>query len=245
MMRLTDLLGSEVIDRDATRVGRVHDVRLIQDGPPLGTFGAAPRIQALIAGSPAVGVRLGFRPGDGRGPWIVAATFRRLHADLRLIPWELVAAVQEGTIRLRERDHDLQRDGGDAPAGARRLDAGLELLDRQIVDLDGLMAGNVDDLELTWRTGEGPPSVAAILAGPGALSRRLGGRLGRSIAAVHDRLRDRDLEGPARVDLGVVSSIGSDVRLSVGRGSLATMRAEGWVRDRVIGHIPGAGRSRV
>lgn len=32
---------------------------------------------------------------------------------------------------------------------ARRLDAALELLDRQLLDKDGTPAGKVDDLELT------------------------------------------------------------------------------------------------
>jgi sporulation protein YlmC with PRC-barrel domain len=239
-MRLTDLLGSHVVDRTGARVGRVHDVRMVQDGPPIGTFGAAPRLHALIAGSPAVGVRLGFGRSDVHGPWVVDAVFRRLHRDLRVIPWDLVAALQEGVIVLGATDPDLPRAPGDRPLGGRKIDAGLELLDRQMLDREGRMAGNVDDLELLWRSGEGPPRVSAILAGPGALARRLGGRVGRAVAATHERLRDRDLEGPARIDFGVVSVIGSDVRLTVDRDALGTMRFEAWTRDRVITRIPGA-----
>ncbi len=239
-MRVTDLLGCRVVDRTGARVGRVHDVRMVQDGPPIGPFGAAPRTHALIAGSPAVGVRLGFGRADVHGPWVVDAVFRRLHRDLRVIPWDLVAALQEGVIVLRATDRQLPRVPGDRPPGGRVIDAGLQLLDRQMLDREGRMAGNVDDLELLWHSGEGPPRVTAILAGPGALARRLGGRLGRAVAAAHERLQDRDLEGPARIDFGVVAAIGSDVRLTVDRDALGTMRFEAWTRDRVITRIPGS-----
>jgi sporulation protein YlmC with PRC-barrel domain len=40
-MRLTDLLGAEVVDRSGQHAGRVHDVRLVQDGPLVGGFGPA------------------------------------------------------------------------------------------------------------------------------------------------------------------------------------------------------------
>jgi sporulation protein YlmC with PRC-barrel domain len=43
-MRLTDLLGAEVIDQEGRSAGRVHDVRLVQDGPPVGGFGASLRV---------------------------------------------------------------------------------------------------------------------------------------------------------------------------------------------------------
>lgn len=239
-MRLTDLLDSDVLDRDGTRVGRVHDVRMVQDGPPIGSFGAAPRVHALIAGAPAVGVRLGFGRSDVRGPWVVESFFRWVHRDLRVIPWELVAALQEGVIMLGATDRQLPRTTGDRPLGGRVIDAGLELLDRQMLDREGRMAGNVDDLELLWRSGQGPPRVTAILAGPGALARRLGGRMGRAMAAAHERLQDSDLEGPARIDFGVVAAIGSDVRLTVDRDAVGTMRFEAWTRDRVITRIPGS-----
>jgi hypothetical protein len=57
----------------------------------------------------------------------------------------------------------------------RVLEAGLHLLDRQLIDADGRLAGKVDDLELEIPSGGGPPVVTAILSGPGALSRRLVG----------------------------------------------------------------------
>ena len=93
----------------------------------------------------------------------------------------------------------------------RVLEAGLHLLDRQLVDSDGRLAGKVDDLELELPEGGGPPLVTAILAGPGALSRRVGGRFGAWLEAVANRLRDGDDRRPARVAFGVVKRIGSAV----------------------------------
>jgi sporulation protein YlmC with PRC-barrel domain len=120
----------------------------------------------------------------------------------------------------------------------RVLQAGLHLLDRQLIDSDGRLAGKVDDLELEVPEGGGPPVVTAILAGPGALSRRIGGRPGAWLEAVANRLRgDRR---PARVPFGVVKRIESAIDLSVAKTELETNRLEAWTRDHLIGHLPGA-----
>ena len=123
----------------------------------------------------------------------------------------------------------------------RVLDAALQLLDRQLVDSDGRLAGKVDDLELTVPDGGGPPLVTAILAGPGALSRRVGGRLGAWLEAVANRLRDGDDQHPARVSFAVVKRIRSAIDLSVPKSELETDRLEAWTRDHLIGKLPGAG----
>jgi sporulation protein YlmC with PRC-barrel domain len=123
----------------------------------------------------------------------------------------------------------------------RTMEAGLHLLDRQLIDKDGRLAGKVDDLELELPEGGGPPTVTAILAGPGALSRRIGGRFGAWLEAVANRLRDGDDRKPARVSFGVVKRVGSAIELSVPRADLETYRLEAWTRDHLIGKLPGAG----
>ena len=122
----------------------------------------------------------------------------------------------------------------------RVLDAGLHLLDRQLVDRDGRLAGKIDDLELTIPDGGGPPLVTAILAGPGALGRRLDGRLGAWVEAVANRLRGGEDRRPSRISFGVVEEIGSAIKLSAPKAELETDRLEAWTRDHVIGHLPGA-----
>jgi hypothetical protein len=121
----------------------------------------------------------------------------------------------------------------------RTIDAGLHLLDRQLVDVRGRLAGTVDDLELTWPE-EGPPYVSAVLAGPGSLSRRIGGRLGAWIESVHRRLHPHEDPGPASISWGVVDEVGSAIGLTVEKSALEVDRFEIWTRDHVIGRIPGS-----
>lgn len=58
-MRLSELLGAEVVDEHGRSAGRVHDVRLEQDGPMIGTFGASLRLAGLIVGRRALAARFG------------------------------------------------------------------------------------------------------------------------------------------------------------------------------------------
>ena len=43
-MRLSDILGAEVIDADGRVIGRAHDVRLMQDGPMVSEVMASFRV---------------------------------------------------------------------------------------------------------------------------------------------------------------------------------------------------------
>ena len=125
----------------------------------------------------------------------------------------------------------------------RIVEAGLQLLDRQLIDKDGKHAGKVDDLEFEFPDGGGPPVVTAILAGPGALSRRLGGQLGGWLEAAANRLREGDAHRPARIPFAVVKEIASAITLSVPKAELETDRLEAWTRDHIIGKLPGAGHA--
>jgi hypothetical protein len=118
------------------------------------------------------------------------------------------------------------------------------LLDRQIVDVDGLPLGKVDDLELTEPEDGGPPVLTAILTGPLALGPRIGGQLGRWWAATGQRLRPRNDPNPNRIPIGQVDRCDrTEVRLSVSRDVLDADRLRDWVRDHVIEPIPGSGAS--
>jgi hypothetical protein len=187
-----------------------------------------------------VGARLGFERNDVRGPWPLRAAFSALHDRMRIATWEQIASIEEGRIRLRVKADRVEGPTRPGREAGRVLDAGLELLDRQMIDVDGRMAGNVDDLELTLPPGGGAPFVTAVLAGPGALARRIGGRIGNTIARVHERLQESGIEGPARISFGTVTSVGSDVRLAVSRQDLEIYRFERWARDTIIAKIPGS-----
>lgn len=125
------------------------------------------------------------------------------------------------------------------PAG-RLIHAGLHLLDRQVVDADGMLCGKVDDLELLESEDGGAPYVAAILGGPGALASRFGGRFGTWLASVQERLHPHAEPGPAHLPFGIVKRIEEHVEVSLPRDQLEANRFEAWARDQIIDKIPGA-----
>jgi sporulation protein YlmC with PRC-barrel domain len=238
-MRLADLIGSVVVDANGDEIGDVGDVWLMQDGPAMGVFGAALRFDKLVIGGFGLASRAGYDRPDVRGPFVIARLLRRRTERRPVASWTDIAVIEEGRIRLRPIAGQLERPRSpDETLTGRRWSAGLELLDRQLVDPDGRMAGKVDDLRLELRE-DGPPIVTEILAGPGALARRIGGRVGGWIASVHARLHP-GAGDPATISFGVVSRIDDHVTLIVSRQDLATFEAEAWARDNIIAKIPGS-----
>jgi hypothetical protein len=116
---------------------------------------------------------------------------------------------------------------------------GFDLLDRQILDADGEPVGKVDDIELTYG-GDGVASVTALLSGQQALGERIGGRLGRWIAATARRMSEPPDQPPLRIPVALIAEVTSAVTLSVRRELLADPPLETWLRDHLIGRIPGA-----
>jgi hypothetical protein len=131
---------------------------------------------------------------------------------------------------------------------SRKIDAALELLDRQLLDRDDKFAGNVDDVEIelpeNWPDHDADelPTVTALLSGPGVLAERFGGRLGSGWAALHRRLHP-GTSGSGAIPLADVREIGSAIRLGLSRNDLPSDRSEDWFRRHVIGKIPGAGHA--
>ena len=125
------------------------------------------------------------------------------------------------------------------PMAARRLWANLSLLDRQLVDRDGELCGNVDDVELEY-TPEGALVVVGLRSGSGALVRRLGARrLGDWLERAHKGV-DEDGRDHTVIPFARVTDIGNHVTIAMDREELASEHVERWVRDHVISHIPGA-----
>jgi hypothetical protein len=121
----------------------------------------------------------------------------------------------------------------DAPRPAGRLlDARLHLLDRQLLDDSGEPVGIVDDLELAGITvgadvtpGSDAPTVDGILTGQVLATRMFGGRPPRG------RLQPL----PWRL----VAKIGTVVQLRATERPFDGLWLEHWLRDHVIGRIPG------
>lgn len=110
------------------------------------------------------------------------------------------------------------------PEGVRLIDARLHLLDRQIVGDSGEPVGIVDDLEID---AENPaePVVTALLTGQVLFTRIFGGRPSRAklqALAWHD-----------------VNRIGTSIRLRPAADLTDNQWVEHWLRDHIIGRIPG------
>jgi hypothetical protein len=232
-MRLRDLLGSELVVVGGGSLGRIRDVRLVQDGPLLGSFGATLRLDGLLAGPASVGVRFGYTRGHMDAPALVAAVLRA-RGPLRFASWHDVIAVTEGVVHVRAGTSLSQPP---ATYSGKVYDAAFEILDRQLVDVQGRFAGKVDDLG--FRFSEAAAYVEAIHSGPGAIAQEVGGKAGRWLADAYRRLRE-DQGEPATLSFGVVAAIGPDVTLSIDRDDLDVMTFERWTRDHLISKIPGA-----
>ena len=109
-MRLSDLLHCEVFDQRGQSLGRIDDVRLAQDGPRLGQFGPALRIEGLVVGSRALGVRLGFHRPEMRGPGILNAIFGRLEQRARYVRWDQVESCVDGRVSFAGEPSDVPYD---------------------------------------------------------------------------------------------------------------------------------------
>ena len=110
-MRLSDLLGAEVLDQAGRSAGRVHDVRLVQDGPVTGGFGAGLRLDGLIVGRRAVGARLGYDRGRMKGPLPVKLLAGWLRHDGRYVQWERIRSIEPDRIVISGTVEDLPTPG--------------------------------------------------------------------------------------------------------------------------------------
>ena len=114
----------------------------------------------------------------------------------------------------------------------RVLDSHLHLLDRQILDVGSVPVTAVSDLEISdldrpeaIPPGTPAPHIVSLLSGPVLATRIFGGRPPPS------RLH--------RIPWESVYQIGVVIRLSVKGETLDATWAERWVRDHIIGRIPG------
>ena len=113
----------------------------------------------------------------------------------------------------------------------RGVDARLHLLDRQMLDVDGVPVSTVDDVELVGvEIGEpvdhsNATTVSALLVGAAVLPRIFGGHMPRSR---WDRIPWDD-----------VTRLGTTVELGVRADDLDATWLERWFRDRIIARIPG------
>jgi sporulation protein YlmC with PRC-barrel domain len=98
-MILSDLLGSRVIEPDGTMLGLVVDARF-RKGPARRNREAQLELVALIVSPRSRLSFYGYERGRVNRPAVIDAIVRRLHKGSRIIPWECVARVADGEVRL-------------------------------------------------------------------------------------------------------------------------------------------------
>ncbi|MEU4360579.1 hypothetical protein [Promicromonospora sp. NPDC023987] len=132
------------------------------------------------------------------------------------------------------------------PQPGRVLDARLHLLDRQVLDVDGTPVCTLDDLELDVVAGSRPAAgpdrspgsgdqppidgsvpvvITALLTGPVLGTRVFGGR--PPVSRWH------------RLPWSHVTDLSSAVHLGVSGSRFDATWLERWVRNHIIGRIPG------
>ena len=114
----------------------------------------------------------------------------------------------------------------------RVLDAQLHLLDRQVLDRDGVPVTAVDDIELSDVPMDAdlppdapPPQIASLLSGAVLGTRMFGGRPPES--RWH------------RIPWSAIRELGIAISLDAVSDDLELTWPERWVRDRIVGRIPG------
>lgn len=120
-MRLSELLESVVEDEQGTKLGHVHDVRLVQDGPVGSGFDAAFRVHGLIVGRGAIANRLGYGRTGSRGPWLVRVLAKG-GAHPKFVPWTRVRSIEPKRVIIRGRADDVE--DAEALPDARRSQEG-------------------------------------------------------------------------------------------------------------------------
>jgi len=114
------------------------------------------------------------------------------------------------------------------------VELGRAVLDQQVIDVHDQPMGKVDGVVLELHPGGQARVAAVVVGGTSALW-----RIHRGLA----RWAERKLGGeghPARIPWSRVLRVGVDVKVDVESKRSPALRWERWVRDRIIGRIPGA-----
>ncbi|MFE1746133.1 hypothetical protein [Coleofasciculus sp. H7-2] len=118
------------------------------------------------------------------------------------------------------------------------MDIIRDVLDNQLVDRNQQKMGKIDGIVMELRDGE-PPRLAYIEVGATVLARRLHPRLERWVAAILNKWGAKHSQ-PFRIPLSKVRDVGIDVEVDLEAEATPALAYEQWLRDRIIGRIPGA-----
>jgi len=118
------------------------------------------------------------------------------------------------------------------------MELGQALLDQQVTDRNGEQMGKVDGVVVELRR-EKPPRVAALVIGGGTAAERVHRGWGRWLLRWRRRWGPREDE-PFEIPWSKVRKIGVDLKVDLEAERTPALAWEHWVRERIIGKIPGA-----
>ena len=115
---------------------------------------------------------------------------------------------------------------------------GLAILDQQMVDRKGELMGKVDGVMLELRGGK-PPRLSGLVIGGGTAVRRVHPRIAAWLVRWRRSWGPKQ-DQPLEVPWSKVLKIGVDVKVDLDAERTPALAWERWIRDRIIGRIPGA-----
>jgi sporulation protein YlmC with PRC-barrel domain len=98
-MRLSELLGTTVVDQGGRRIGTATDVRLVQDGPLSSEYTASLRLAEIVVVERRHVRLLGYERDVG--PWIIRLLVRRLCGHVTRVAWDHVESITPTQIVIR------------------------------------------------------------------------------------------------------------------------------------------------
>ena len=113
-----------------------------------------------------------------------------------------------------------------------------DLLDKQLVDREGEPLGRVDGIVMSY-SADAPPRITHFELGAQTLARRLPPPFRGVLAWLANRLSPRGMQ-PYRVEVSRVIQLGRTIRIDIDGTRSAAHDTERWVRDHIIGRIPGS-----
>jgi hypothetical protein len=125
-------------------------------------------------------------------------------------------------------------------APSRKLRLIHDMLDKLLVDRDGIPLGRVDGIVFLVGGENSRPRVVQIESGLATLARRLNARFAR---ALHWLVRNVGLRWrrPVRIPWSEIEAFGKELKLDVSAKNSRLLAREHWLRDHIIRHIPGNG----
>ncbi|HEY6111755.1 MAG TPA: hypothetical protein VIV62_04515 [Chthoniobacterales bacterium] len=123
---------------------------------------------------------------------------------------------------------------------SRKLRLVHDVLDKLLVDRDGVPLGRVDGIVLIISGKDSRPRVAQIESGLATLARRLNARFARALQWLVRKLRLR-WRRLVRIPWSKIESVGRELKLDVCADNSRMLERERWLRDHIVRRIPGNG----